>query len=88
MNEVGELDFGNWPQPFHREADGNTSNGEFGHRCVYDALWAKALQQTLGRTEDAAECANIFAQDEDSRVARHLFAQRSANGFNHGHVWH
>src|SRR5258708_39988509 len=51
MDENGKLNLRHWPQPFHGQANGNTSNAGYSHLRSHHTLGAVAFQQTFGRTE-------------------------------------
>jgi len=68
----------------HRRAD----DGGFGNRRVNDALGAEFLEHPGGHLERAAIVADVFAEQEDGRVALHLLPDSLANGVQKSHYRH
>ncbi len=80
-DEIGELHLRHRPQPHEAGADGRADDGAFGNGRIHHAFLAEMLEESGGHFERAAVDADVFAQQEDVRVALHLFPQPLADGF-------
>ena len=76
--EVDGHDFDDRPHAAHRRADSSADEGRLRQRRVADALGAELLEQSLAHREAAAVSADIFAHQEDARVA--IEAHRGSPG--------
>ena len=78
-DEVGKLHLGDRPVATERRADADAHDGRFGDRRVDHAHLAELVMEALRDAKSAAVGADIFAQDEDLRIAPHLLEQRFAD---------
>ena len=66
-DEVGELDLGDGHEAVERHADGGADDAALGERRVDDAVVAELVAEPLRDAEDAADLADVLAQDDDAR---------------------
>ncbi len=85
---VGELDLDAGTQAVGGHADRRADNAKFRDRGVEAAAGAVFLLQAGGAAEDAAEIADILAEDNDIVVAAHGDIHRVADRLDHGHARH
>src|SRR5437016_5741314 len=71
-DEVGELHFGDGPEPHEARAYRSPHNGRFGNRGIDHALLAESLEKSGRDLECAAVDADVLADQEHARVALHL----------------
>src|SRR5882757_6337672 len=69
IDVVGELDLRHRLESIDTHADGRGDNAAFRDGSVEHTMLAMFPLQAVGHAEDAAEVANILAQDHDPRVA-------------------
>ena len=81
--------------PARRHADGAADDARLGERRVVDAVAAEGALQPVGHLEHAAlaghaferrlaaAVGNVFAEDDDARVALHLVLQRAVDRRDH-----
>ena len=74
-DEVAEHDVHDGPQAGHGRADGDAGKARLGNRRIQHALGAELLHQPGEDLERRAGLRHIFPDDEDARVAAHLFGQ-------------
>ena len=53
-----------------------------------DAVRAEALLKPVGHAEDTAVDADVFAEDDDPLVSRHLLRERLVDRADHVELWH
>ena len=86
--EVDGHDFDHRPESEHRRADGRADEALFGDGRVHDAVGAELLQQTGGNLVRALEPADLFAEQDDQRIAAHFFGERVVQGLAIGDYTH
>src|SRR5258707_15118798 len=80
-DEVDELHFANGAQAAVAHSTGSTDNGTLADRRVDHALPAKTFQQSFAGLEGAAVYADVFAHQNNRRVAFHLLRHRLLDSF-------
>jgi len=88
VDEAHELDFGDDFQALRGHADGHAGDHAFGERRVLHAVAAEALLQAGGGAEHAAVGADVLADQDDVRIARHLGGQRHVDGLDQCDLGH
>ncbi len=83
-DEIDELHLHYGPQAEVAHARGRADDGRLADRRIDHALPAEAFEQPCRDLERAAVDADILAQQDDRRVAVHLFEQGLANRFEIG----
>ena len=79
-DEVGELHLHHRTQSHQGHAGGHPGEAKLRNRRVHHPPRTELRFESLGDLERAAEvAADVFAKDEDARVAAHLLAQRLAD---------
>ena len=79
-DEIAEHDVDHRTHAGHRGAHGDAGESGFGNRRVEHALGAEFFHQAGENFERSARFGDVFAHNEDARVAAHLFGQRLADG--------
>ena len=79
-DEIAEHDVDHRTHAGHRGAHGNAGEAGFRNRRVEHALGAELFHQAGEHFERMARFGDVFAQNEDARIAAHLFGQRFADG--------
>ena len=80
IDEVGELNLGDRPQPLHRHPDGDADNRRFRQRHVDDALRAELFEKAPCNKKDVPTRPDVFTDDKHAFVGHHRFVQCQANG--------
>ncbi len=80
-DEVDELHFANGTQAAVAHPASSADDGALADRRINHALPAEALEQTFAGLEGAAVNADIFAHQNDRRVALHLLEHGLLDGF-------
>ena len=83
VGEGVELHLHDRPQPVHRHADGRAEDARLGERGVGAAVLAELRGQPVGDPEDAAERADVLAEDVHVRVLGERVAQGAVEGLRH-----
>ena len=78
------MEFGDGPQAHQGRATSGADNRGFGDRRIDHTFWAELVDDAVSDFEGAAIGPDIFANEEDSGVAFHLFPQALTNSFHHG----
>src|SRR5688500_10919755 len=68
VDEIEELDFGNWPQSVKGHADGAADDLRLGQRRVDDAGFAELFEESGGDAKNAAAPGDVLAEDDDPVV--------------------
>ncbi len=87
-DEVAELDLGDGDEAVEGHADRRADDTAFGEGRVDDAVVAELVEEALGDAEDAADLADVLAEDDDAGVAAHLETERVVDGLDHVHLRH
>ena len=87
-DEVGELDLGNGHQAVERHADGRADDAALREGRVDDAVVAELVVKARRHAEDAAHLADVFAHDDDARIAPHLQPEPVVDRLHHVHLRH
>src|SRR5690554_3567313 len=66
IDEVGELDLDDGAEAVHRHPDGGADDASLGEWGIDDALAPEAFAEAFSDAEDAAEPADIFADEHDA----------------------
>jgi hypothetical protein len=74
--EIAEHDVDNRPHPGHRRADAKSTEARFGDRRVDDAVFAELVDQAGEYLEGGARFGDIFAHQDDARIAPHFLSDR------------
>ncbi len=77
--EIAEHDVDDRTQTGHRRADAEAREARLGDRGVDDALRSELLDQPLHDLERGARFGDIFAKQDDPRVAAHFLRKRLAD---------
>ena len=85
---IGELDLGDGLQAVKPHADRGGDDAALGDRRVEHAGLAIFLLQAGGDPEDAAEIADILAEHDDVRIARHHHVVGAVQRLDHVHDAH
>ena len=88
IDVVGELHLDAGRQAVGGHADRRADDAGFADRRVEAAALAVFLLQALRAAEDAAEIADILAEDDDVVVAPHRHVHGVADRLDHGHARH
>jgi hypothetical protein len=88
IEEAAELDFRDRLQALRAETDRHRRDQGFGQRGVDHAVFAELVEQAERGAEHAAVAADVFAEDDDVVVARHLGFEREVDGFNKSDIGH
>jgi hypothetical protein len=88
IDEVGELNFRDRPQPLHRHADRDTHDRRLGERRIDDAVGPELFEKPLGNEKDIAADADVLAQDQGPFVGAQRRLQRRPHGFDVVHHCH
>jgi hypothetical protein len=75
-DEIRELHLRHRPETGDRRTHGGARDRGLGDRRVEPPLLAESLDQAVGHLESAAVNADVFPEQEDSRVALHLLEER------------
>src|SRR5262245_36745823 len=73
-------EFDYWAESNHRCADTESGKTAFADRCVEHPLRAELVEEPLTDFVGPVVFGNLFAQQENVRVALHLFIQRLVDG--------
>jgi hypothetical protein len=84
VGEGVELHLDHGPQPVHGHADRGAQDARLRQRRVEQRSSPNSSASPLGDPEDAAQRADVLAEDMDGRVGGHGVAQRPAEGLGHG----
>ena len=84
-DEIAEHDVDHRAHAGHRGAYGDTSEARFRDRRVEHALGAEFVHQSGQDLERMARFGDIFAENEDARIAAHLFSQRFSDRLRQRH---
>ena len=84
IHETVELDLGYRSRPGQCHTHGRPDDARLVERCVDDPVLAETLLETLGDPEDPAGQTDIFAEDDDTRIALHRFVERGVDRLGHG----
>ena len=88
VDVVGELDLGDRPQPIGAHPDGDADDPAFGDRGVEHSVRPVLRLQAFGAAEDAAEVADVLAEDDDVVVTLEHHVERRPDGDVHRHRRH
>ena len=88
IDVVGELDLGHRPEPVNGHADRGRENTAFRDRRIEHAAFAVFPLQPVGDAKDAAEEADVLAEDDDRRVLSELDIHRRIQRLDHVHLSH
>ena len=88
VDVVGELDFGDRPQPVHAHADRGADDAALCDRRVDDTMRAIFLLQAVRDAKHAAEITHVLAEHDDRRVPRQRHVHRGVQCFDHVHARH
>ena len=80
-NKIGELHFRHRTQPHEACANRRPRNRALGNRRIHYALLAKVFEEAGRNFKRAPIDSDVFSQQEDVRVALHLFPQSFADRF-------
>jgi hypothetical protein len=84
VDEAVELDLANRPVAPEGHPDRGPDDARLGEGRVDDALLAEVLLQPLGDPEDAAELADVLADEHDLGVLLHRLAQPAGEALAEG----
>src|SRR5205814_7256138 len=83
-DEIGELDLSDWAHPIDRRADRNPHDAGFRERRVDHPELAVFLVETVTGQADAATIADVFPDQKDARVTRHLLVHALSDRLDDG----
>src|SRR5260221_8708729 len=86
LREAEKLDFGHQYQSRDREPKRGTHDCALRQRGVEHAVRPKAIEQTRGRSKDAAQGSDVKAQEQDPLISLHLEREGASNGLHHVHL--
>ena len=81
-DEVAELDLGHRLEAVHGHPDGGADDPALRERRIDDAGLAEFLVEPGGGAEDAAELADVLAEEDDARIALHLDPECVVDGLD------
>src|ERR1700683_342824 len=87
-DEINELHFRHGAQAEIAHAARSAYDGGFADRSFDHAFVAETREQAFGGFERAAVDADVFADDDDGRVAVHFLEHGLADGFEHRDFGH